>query len=80
MIAMVGLLFVAGVHAESSLRAAPVLTSEGIAGAAGGAAFSMLEPWRKAASTKRLLRHLVSVALYGAAVSAGFLAGRVGAF
>lgn len=80
MLAMVGLLFFAGVHAESSLRAVPVLTSVGIAGAAGGAAFSMLEPWRNTAPTRRAVRHFVSVALYGAAVYAGFFAGRMGAF
>lgn len=80
MLAMVGLLFLAGIQAEPSLRAVPVLSSVGIAGAAGGAAFSLLGPWRRAASTRHLLRQVASVSLYGAAVGAGFLAGRGGVF
>ena len=80
MLAMIGLLLLAGVMGEPSLRAVPVLTSVGFAGAAGGAAFSMLEPWRKAAAARGLLRQIASVSLYCAAVGAGFLAGRIGAF
>ncbi len=80
MLAMIGLLFFAGFHEEASLRATRVLTSVAIAGAAGGAAFSMLAPWRESGEQQKWLRHAASVVVYGAAVIAGFLAARFGPF
>lgn len=80
MFAMIGLLFFAGLQAESSLRATRILTWVAIAGAAGGAAFSMLAPWRASAERQRFLRHAASVLVYSMAVIAGFLAARFGPF
>lgn len=80
MLAMIALLVFAGINAESSLRAAPILTWVGIAGAAGGAAFSMLGPWRESANDRRFFRHATSVLVYGLAVVAGFMAARHGPF
>lgn len=77
-LAMVGLLFYAGLHSESSLRSTRILTSVAIAGAAGGAAFSMLAPWRESGGSRRFLRHAASVLVYGLAVVAGYVAARLG--
>ncbi|GAB1487727.1 hypothetical protein MASR2M8_01680 [Opitutaceae bacterium] len=80
MLAMVGVLFFAGLQAEPSLRATRILTSVSIAGAAGGAAYSMLGPWRESATHRKFLRQAASAFVYSAAVVAGFIAARFGPF